>query len=139
MQTGFRTKGKVEFRNITERIKKIIRKKGFMQGAVTVYVEHTTCAIAIMEDEKGLKKDVKNWLDSKVHSGISKDGPTFYHHQHPDGTTNSSAHIKAMIIGNSVIVPLDNHELKLGRYQQIFLMEFDGPRIRKVDIRITSR
>ncbi|HOE18242.1 MAG TPA: secondary thiamine-phosphate synthase enzyme YjbQ [Syntrophorhabdaceae bacterium] len=118
-----RTSKRVEVVNITEQIKKMVESG---QGAlVHIYTPHTTCGITINEDaDPDVMRDIIDALERIV--------PADHPYGHREG--NSDAHIKATLTGSSVTVPYIKGKPALGTWQGIFLMEFDGPRERKVII-----
>ena len=92
-------------------------------GLCLIYTPHTTAGIIINENaDPDVVLDIQNFLKSIIPAGTK--------FNHSEG--NSDAHIKSSIIGNSRIVPVLNGKLLLGRWEGIFLCEFDGPRTRKV-------
>jgi secondary thiamine-phosphate synthase enzyme len=95
-------------------------------AACLVYVPHTTCAIIINENyDSDVHVDILEHLGKMVPVGIGK---------HAEG--NSDAHIKSSLLGQNQVIPIENGELQLGRWQGIALAEFDGPRERKVIVKI---
>ncbi|MHB1645932.1 MAG: secondary thiamine-phosphate synthase enzyme YjbQ [bacterium] len=97
----------------------------FLSGLCLIYTPHTTAGIIINENaDADVTLDIQNFLKGIMPAGIK--------FNHAEG--NSDAHIKSSIIGNSRIVPVLNGKLLLGRWEGIFLCEFDGPRTRKVII-----
>ncbi len=107
--------------NITSLISGAIRETN--GKLLCVYTPHTTCGLVINEQaDPDVMKDVLSALDRMV--------PADYPYQHVEG--NSDSHIKAVVTGSSVCVPLKSGKMNLGTWQGIFLMEFDGPRERKV-------
>lgn len=118
-----RTSKRVETLNITGLIEKAIQGK--QGGLLHVYTPHTTCGLTINEDaDPDVMRDVLDALERMV--------PANYPYRHMEG--NSDAHIKAILTGSSVIVPCLQGKPAFGTWQGIFLMEFDGPRERKVII-----
>ena len=113
--------------DITERVQEQVGRSGVDEGICLVYVPHTTCGIAINEGaDPDVQRDVLQHLDELVpHEG---------RWQHGEG--NSDAHIKAILVGSDVTLPVSNGRARLGRWQSIFLCEFDGPRRRSVWISI---
>jgi secondary thiamine-phosphate synthase enzyme len=98
-------------------------------GLCLIYTPHTTAGIIINENaDSDVTLDIQNFLKGIIPSGIK--------FNHAEG--NSDAHIKSSIIGNSRIVPVLNGKLLLGRWEGIFLCEFDGPRTRKVIVAAIS-
>ncbi|ADC65866.1 protein of unknown function UPF0047 [Ferroglobus placidus DSM 10642] len=121
------TKRRSEVVDITDEVRRKVRESGVKSGIALVYTPHTTSGIIINEAESGLVEDIVEALDEIVPK-IS------YRHNRIDN--NADAHIKASIVGNSVIVPVENSELVLGTWQRILFVEFDGPRKRKVYVKV---
>ncbi|HNT44395.1 MAG TPA: secondary thiamine-phosphate synthase enzyme YjbQ [Syntrophorhabdaceae bacterium] len=121
-----RTSKRIEALNITSQVVNAARGKA---GKILhVYTPHTTCAITINEyADPDVVRDIIEALDRMVPAG--------YPYRHGEG--NSDAHIKAVLVGASVSIPLSGDVPALGTWQGIFLMEFDGPRERKVQITVT--
>ena len=112
-----------EIVDITDRVREVVRGKS---GLAVVYSLHTTTAVTVNEGETGLMEDIISRLSELVPYSAG------YRHDRIDN--NADAHIKASIIGNSVIVPVSNGELLLGTWQRILFIEFDGPRRRRVHV-----
>ena len=121
------TKDRYELIDITERVEKIVQESDIKNGLVLIFVMHSTAGILLNENESGLKED---WLKifKKITSGVD-----FIHNQIDN---NADAHIIAGLIGNEKILVLKDRKLARGTWQQIFLVELDGPRTRKVIIKI---
>ncbi len=101
--------------------------KDVKSGVVVVYVPHTTAGITINEAfDPAVMEDVLNEFTRLV--------PYSSRYKHLEG--NADAHIQATLTGSSVTIPIENGELLLGRWQGVFFVEFDGPRNRKVYIKI---
>ncbi|ELZ91298.1 hypothetical protein C440_13329 [Haloferax mucosum ATCC BAA-1512] len=94
-------------------------------GVCTVFSKHTTAGICVNEAETRLLEDIETMLDSAV----PDDGWT---HDELDG--NADAHLRALLVGNGVSVPVLGGELDLGRWQSVLLVECDGPRTRTVTV-----
>ena len=93
-------------------------------GVCVVFVQHTTCGLTVNENaDPDVQTDMLGFLQRL----IPQYDPNFKH-----GEQNSDAHIKSSLVGSSVTVPYQNGRLLLGRWQGIYLCEFDGPRERKV-------
>jgi secondary thiamine-phosphate synthase enzyme len=122
-----KTSQRVESRNITDEVLSVIRGK--MGRILHVFTPHTTCGIVINEDaDPHVMEDVLEALDRLV--------PGDYSYKHLEG--NSDAHVKSILTGCSVTVPFSKGSPVLGTWQGIFLMEFDGPRERKVFITLVE-
>jgi secondary thiamine-phosphate synthase enzyme len=123
-QITVKTEGKTQVIDITAQIRQAV--EGETGSAVLVYVPHTTAAVTINEHADPM---VARDLEMSIERVI-EDGWPFKHHE--AGEENAPSHIRAMLIGPQVVVPLDGGRLQLGTWQGIFFCEFDGPRTRKV-------
>ena len=122
-----KTSKKIEFIDITNQIYKIIKEENIKNGVCYLFIPHTTAGITINEDaDPSVKEDIINMLNKIV--------PENWNYEHLEG--NSPAHIKSSLVGHSEVIFIENGELALGTWQGIFLCEFDGPRRRKVLIKI---
>jgi len=123
MQTiKVKSKQREEMIEITREVEKILPDSG--EGICVLFTQHTTCGLTVNENaDPDVKSDMLLFLKNTI--------PQFYegfrHFEH-----NSDAHIKSSLVGSSVTVPFENGKLLLGRWQGIFLCEFDGARERKV-------
>ena len=111
----------VEF---TDEVQQHLTKSAAKEGVVTLYVQHTTAGLTVNENAD---PDVPRDMLHALRTLIPQHGMGFRH-----GEENSDAHIKASIVGPSVTIPFADGKLLLGRWQGIFLCEFDGGRERKV-------
>lgn len=106
--------------DITGQVRAIVQESRVQSGIVNVYVRHATAAIMIQENwDESVQTDVVNLLKKMIPAGV-------WMHDRQDG--NGDAHLKAGLIGPSQTIPIVNGEMALGRWQNIFLCEFDGPR-----------
>ena len=125
-----RTGAHAELHEITREVQEVVTEAKLQNGYVIVYVPHTTAGITINENaDPTVKSDMLGSLDKMV----PWNQPHFRH-----GEGNSAAHVKASMMGFSVTVFVEGGELQLGTWQGIYLCEFDGPRSRKVWIKIVS-
>ena len=113
--------------DITASLNQEIADTGIDTGVCMVYSPHTTTAIIINENEPGLKEDILKLINVIV----PQDG---YAHDRIDN--NARSHLQAVILGNSVCIPVENGRLALGTWQSVFLVELDGPRTRRFTVRI---
>ncbi len=121
------TEQRVDFVNITSQVQKIVSETNVDSGVVTVYVPHTTCGIIINEGaDPDVVRDIKFQLENLI--------PYQKGYHHMEG--NADSHIKTCLVGSSENIILENGLLVLGTWQGIFLCDFDGPRTRKVYIKI---
>ena len=111
----------VEF---TDQVQQKLKESGASEGLVVLYVQHTTAGLTVNENAD---PDVLRDLLHALRALIPQHGMDFRH-----GEENSDAHIKASLVGSSITIPFKDGELLLGRWQGIFLCEFDGGRERKV-------
>ncbi|HID29494.1 MAG TPA: YjbQ family protein [Desulfobacterales bacterium] len=123
VKTGSRT----EFIDITRDVEEAIRSEAVEDGVCMLFVPHTTAAITINESaDPSVKSDILMVLNKIV--------PWQEAYGHLEG--NSPAHIKSSIIGPSEVIGVESGRLKLGTWQGVFFCEFDGPRSRKLHIRL---
>jgi secondary thiamine-phosphate synthase enzyme len=123
------TGSREELIDITSRVEKAVSGSGISDGICHIYTPHTTSAITINENaDPHVKSDI---LKGLAHLNFEK-----VSFRHAEG--NSPAHLKSSIIGCSEAVPVENGRLCLGTWQGIVFCEFDGPRTRKVYVKITS-
>lgn len=122
-----RTTKHTSFVNITSQVREIVRASGVKSGICVVYVPHTTACVFINE---GADPDVIR----DIAYSIEKLVPWKDSYAHAEG--NSAAHIRSAIIGNSRVIPVEDGDLALGTWEAIFLAEFDGPRERKIIVKV---
>lgn len=116
-----------ELIDITSLVREAVAKSGVKEGLCTVYCPHTTAAITINENaDPDVKRDITEALKRLV--------PENAGYSHAEG--NSDAHIKAALMGNSRTVLVQNGKLLLGQWEGVMLLEADGPRQRKLLIKI---
>lgn len=126
-----KTKKKEEIIDITQEVKEIIKKNKISEGMCLIYVPHATAALTINENaDPSVCLDFLEALDKIVPQGKWR---------HDKIDNNGAAHIKSAIIGPSVMIPIRNSNLTLGTWQGIMFCEFDGPRERRVVIKIIKR
>jgi secondary thiamine-phosphate synthase enzyme len=120
-----RTSRRIEAVDITKEVSRAVEgKKG--TGAL-LFCLHTTCGLTVNENaDPAVMKDVMD--------GLNKLAPADYPYRHEEG--NSDAHIKSSLVGCSLMVPMSAEGIVLGTWQGIYLMEFDGPRERRVSISV---
>ena len=124
------TSTRTEFVDITGLIKETVKENKWTDGVLYVYIPHTTAAITINENaDPSVRTDILDALNKIV--------PYKGSYRHAEG--NSDAHIKASLIGSSVMVIVEGGRLILGRWQGIFFCEFDGPRSREAYIYFNPR
>ena len=128
-EVSVKTNSKTTLQDITEKVREAVRKSGVKNGICHLYAPHTTAALTINENyDPSVAEDIVGELNKLI--------PMNGHYKHQEG--NAAAHIKSSIIGSSRTVFIENGEIVLGTWQGIFLCEFDGPRNRKVLMKILS-
>lgn len=126
---SIKTNARTEFQDITPQIRKIIRESGISHGICIVFIPHTTAGVTINENaDPDVKRDIVMEMDKIV--------PWNDSYRHMEG--NSAAHIKASMFGFSETLIINNGDLMLGTWQDIYFSEFDGPRTRKVIVKIMN-
>lgn len=124
---SIKTRNQDELKDITYKIKEIVKKSHITNGYVMLFVPHTTAAVSINENaDADVKRDIL--------LGLNDSFPTDLDFRHAEG--NSHAHIKSSVIGASETVLIENGELVLGTWQGIYFCEFDGPRTRSLHIQV---
>ncbi len=117
--------------DVTDQVRRIVHDSGVDQGQCTVYTPHATAAVTINENaDPNIGTDFLNALRKLI---AEHDG---WLHDRIDN--NAAAHIKSALIGPSEVIPISDGRLALGRWQNIFLCEFDGPRTRQVIVSILA-
>ena len=121
------SKERYQLIDITDKIEKIVKESAIKDGLVLVFVPHSTAAILLTENEEGLKED---WLDflKKLVSGFD-----FQHNKIDD---NADSHILSGFLAQERILLIKGGQIIRGTWQQIFLLELDGPRNRKIIVKI---
>jgi len=123
-----RSGGREEMVEITGEVRRLLRESGAEEGLCALFVRHTTAAITVNENAD---PDVQRDMLHALRTLLPQHGMGFRH-----GEENSDAHIKTSLTGPSVTVPFAGGQLLLGRWQGIYLCEFDGPREREVVVSI---
>ena len=123
-----KTHRRCEMLDITNRVRQVVAESDTRHGAVLVYVPHTTAGVTINENaDPDVPHDILLTLEELVP-----------HHRagYRHGEGNSDSHVKTAMVGTSQTVLIEDGELVLGTWQGIFFAEFDGPRTRKVHVRV---
>lgn len=128
----FETKKKREYINITDEVEKVVKKSGVEDGMALVSAMHITAGIYVNDAESGLIQDIEEWLQK-----LAPEGPDYRHHR--TGETNGDAHLKNLLIGHQVILPITKGNLDLGPWQQVYYAEFDGRRRKRVVIKVMGK
>jgi len=123
---------RMEFVNITPQVEDAVQESCVQEGLCLVNAMHITASVFINDDESGLHRDYKRWLEELAPFDAS---PERYHHNRT-GEDNADAHHKRQIMGREVVVAITDGRLDFGPWEQIFYGEFDGQRQKRVLIKI---
>jgi len=126
------TKKKREYINITDKVEEIVKKSGIEDGMALVSAMHITAGVYVNDAESGLIQDIDEWLQK-----LAPEGPDYRHHR--TGETNGDAHLKNLLIGHQVILPITNGRLDLGPWQQVYYAEFDGRRRKRIVVKAMGK
>jgi secondary thiamine-phosphate synthase enzyme len=124
----FNTAKQREYVNITETVAGIVVKSGIREGFVLVSAMHITAGVYVNDAEDGLIQDIDQWAEA-----VAPFRQDYRHHR--TGETNGDAHLKSLLIGHEVIVPITAGRLDLGPWQQVYYAEFDGRRRKRVIVK----
>jgi len=128
---SLQTQGNSDVVDITPLVEKEISGTGITSGTVTVFVTGSTAGLTTIEYEPGVVSDFKDMFDRIIPSDIK------YHHDRTWGDGNGHAHVRASLLGPSLVVPFNDRHMVLGTWQQIILVDFDNrPRTRQVILQI---
>ncbi len=124
---NIKSRAKTEFIDITDDINEAIKESGIKSGICYIFIPHTTAGITINEGaDPSVKRDIITTLNRLI--------PFEGDYQHMEG--NSAAHIKSTVVGVSHFVVIEDGKALLGTWQSVYFCEFDGPRHRRVIIKI---
>ena len=118
-----------EYINITNKVQEIVTNSGIKEGMVLVSAMHITAGVYVNDAEYGLIEDIDKWLEELAPFNIN------YNHHHT-GETNGDSHLKSLLIGHEIIVPVTDGRLDFGTWQQIYYAEFDGQRRKRVIVKV---
>ena len=127
----FNVQERMDFINITRDVESALSESGIKEGLCLVNAMHITASVFINDDEPGLHRDYKSWLENLApHEPLSR-----YDHN-LTGEDNGDAHHKRQIMGREVVVAITEGHLHFGTWEQIFYGEFDGRRKKRVLVKI---
>src|SRR5688500_19507713 len=127
----FNTNKRIDFINITQEVRKVIKESQIREGLCLVNAMHITASVFINDNESGLHSDFEIWLES-----LAPHEPTSKYQHNETGEDNADAHLKRQIMGREVIVAITNGKLDFGPWEQIFYGEFDGRRNKRVLVKV---
>lgn len=119
------TKQLYEILDITERVEEVRKKARLEDGFILVSTMHITASIFVNDHESGLWQDIMTWLED-----LAPRRPDYKHHL--TGEDNADAHLKRMLLGHQVIVPVTDSRLDLGPWERVHYGEFDGQRPKRI-------
>jgi secondary thiamine-phosphate synthase enzyme len=125
----FNTKSRYDTVHITPEVDQIVRESEIKDGMVLVSAMHITAGVYVNDLESGLIEDIHDWLEK-----LAPSGQPYRHHQ--TGEDNGDAHLKRLLIGHQVIIPITEGVMDLGPWEQIFYAEFDGRRKKRVIVKV---
>ena len=125
----FTTRHEHDYINMTDKVEAAVAASGCREGMVLVSAMHITAGVYVNDAEQGLIQDIEEWLET-----IAPARSDYRHHR--TGETNADSHLKNLVIGHEVILPITNGRLDLGPWQQVYYAEFDGRRPKRVIIKV---
>ncbi len=120
-----------ELINITEKVEEVVKESNIKNGVVLIFVPHATAALITNEDEPNIKKDYLNLFEKLVPENGN------YYHNLIDN--NADAHLLSVLLKPFLIFPIKDNRVVRGTWQEIFLVELDGPRIRRIIIEVLGQ
>jgi len=128
------TNNRVQLKNITQEIAEIVAQSPIRDGLAQISSLHTTAGLVLNEVQKGLLDDVTTMFEQVIPRGV------YYKHNDPRHSDcnrkNADAHLRAIVVGHSLSIPVENGRLKLGTWQQLLFSEFDGPNNRRLHVQV---
>ncbi len=125
----FDTRQEKELVPITEPVAAIVKESAVLEGFCLVSAMHITAAVFVNDEESGLMDDIMKWAEKVAPSGLA------YKHHHT-GESNADAHLKRLLLGHQVVLPITNGKLDLGPWERVFYAEFDGRRKKRVIVKV---
>ncbi len=131
---SYKTRERLELINITRDLNDVVKKHGLKAGFVLVQSLHTTTAVFINEFQHALLDDIKSFIERLV--GRFE----YWRHNDPNLSEcprkNADSHLRAMLLGHTISLPVRNGEVALGYWQSVILAELDGPRERAIHVQV---
>ncbi len=130
----FSTSERVEIKTITREIAGFVEQTPIRDGVVQISSLHTTAGLALNETQEALLADMATMFEQVMPRGV------YYKHNDPMHSDcdrkNADAHLRALVVGHSISIPIVDGKMKLGTWQNVLFTEFDGPNNRKVHIQV---
>ena len=128
---SLQTKGNCDIIDITPQVEQQVAETDITNGTVTLFITGSTAGITTIESESGLLSDFKSMWERSVPKNIA------YDHDRRWGDGNGYSHVRASLLGASLVVPFTNNRLAVGTWQQIIVIDFDNrPRSRQIILQI---
>ena len=127
----FNVQERMDFINITRDVESALSESGIKEGLCLVNAMHITASVFINDDEPGLHRDYKSWLEN-----LAPHEPLSHYDHNLTGEDNGDAHHKRQIMGREIVVAVTEGRLHFGTWEQIFYGEFDGRRKKRVLVKI---
>ena len=125
----FETKKHREFLRITDDVAKVVVRAKVKEGFCLVSAMHITASVYVNDAEDGLIADIEEWVEK-----LAPSGKDYRHHQ--TGEDNGDAHLKRLLLGHQVLLPITKGALDLGPWEQVYYAEFDGQRKKRVVVKV---
>ncbi len=125
----FNTKKHREFVRITDQVAGIVGKSGVKEGLCLVSAMHITASVYVNDAEDGLIADIEEWAEK-----LAPFRADYRHHR--TGEDNGDAHLKRLLLGHQVLLPITAGKLDLGPWEQVYYAEFDGQRKKRVVVKV---
>jgi secondary thiamine-phosphate synthase enzyme len=113
-------RGGTQIENVTKFVQEALAHAKMSAGIVTLFVQHTTASVMVIEDEPGIRSDTKTFWD-----GIAPADQSWQHNEQNPGEDNGHSHLRGQLQGPSVTIPFSNGSLLLGTWQQLVVVDFD--------------
>jgi secondary thiamine-phosphate synthase enzyme len=123
------TARRYEIRDITDDVARIVATANVAEGMVLVSAMHITASVFVNDHEPGLWSDIMTWLEE-----LAPAKADYLHHR--TGEDNADAHLKRMLLGQQVLLPITNGALDLGPWERVHYGEFDGRRPKRVIVKV---
>lgn len=128
------TNDRVELKTITDEIEEFVSLSPVRDGIVQISSLHTTAGIMLNETQDALLGDIKAMFEQVIPRGV------YYKHNDPlfsdCDRRNADAHLRAVVVGPNLSIPIENGKMKLGTWQQVLFTEFDGPNNRRIHVQV---
>jgi secondary thiamine-phosphate synthase enzyme len=123
------TRERYEIRDITDEVARIVAAAAIDDGMVLISAMHITASVFVNDHEPGLWSDIMRWLEE-----LAPAKPEYAHHR--TGEDNADAHLKRMLLGQQVLLPITRGSLDLGPWERVHYGEFDGQRPKRLVIKV---